>query len=431
MDESKLLSSLGQVCSREAGVVFREYLRGCVRQMLSDVMAAEVTELCGAKHRPNDSEHFRSGSSPGRVLHEGQREDVLRPRVRRHLSDGSSEEVVLASYESANNPDELRDSIVNALVAGVSTRDVRQTHPKSPGVGRSNVSRLWQDVGHKFVDALREKDLTTEDWVVLMLDGIRLSRDQTAVVGIGITAEGEKRVLDFELGSSENIEVCRGLLRRLMAREFHCQRRLFAVLDGSDALRTTLLEFFSDAIVQRCLVHKERNVRAKLSKKHWGELARLFKRLRSVQGKAAAEEVVAELVAFLEPKNAEALKSLREAGADLIALQSLDVPNTLHRNLLSTNAIENSFRNTRNKLGRVTRFRAETNQATRWLAFALTEVEQGFRKISGYRDLPQLMLALERNPRVEPAIGRGPLTSPPAQSKAPAAPRIAETRPDE
>ena len=78
------------------------------------------------------------------------------------------------------------------------------------------------------------------------------------------------------------------------------------------------------------------------------------KRLREVQGKVAAQEVVKELEEFLKGKNAESLKSLREAGEDLIALQSLDVPNTLHRNLLSTNAIENSFRNTRNKLGRVT-----------------------------------------------------------------------------
>jgi hypothetical protein len=74
----------------------------------------------------------------------------------------------------------------------------------------------------------------------------------------------------------------------------------------------------------------------------------------------------------------------------------LDVPNTLHRNLLSTNAIENSFRNTRNKLGRVTRFRAETDQATRWLSFALLEVEKGFRRISGYKDLPELIAALKR-----------------------------------
>jgi putative transposase len=216
------------------------------------------------------------------------------------------------------------------------------------------------------------------------------------VVAIGIDDKGVKHVLDFELGSSESSEVSRDLMRRLNNRRFTCTRRLFAVLDGSDALRTAVVEFFPDAVVQRCLVHKERNIRSKLSKKHWGELARLFRRLRAVQGQTAAQEVVNELVEFLRGKNAESLNSLHEAGDDLIALQSLNVPNTLHRNLLSTNAIENSFRNTRNKLGRVTRFRAETDQATRWLSFALTEVEKGFHRISGYKDLQALIAALER-----------------------------------
>ena len=86
----------------------------------------------------------------------------------------------------------------------------------------------------------------------------------------------------------------------------------------------------------------------------------------------------------------------------MIALQSLDVPNTLHRNLLSTNAIENSFRNTRRKMGRVTRFRAETDQAARWLAYALTEVEKGFQRITGYADMPSLIKALERS--MEPEL---------------------------
>ena len=229
-----------------------------------------------------------------------------------------------------------------------------------------------------------------------MLDGIRLSKDQLAIVAVGITTEGFKHVLDFDLGSSENAEVSRALMRRLIKRGFHCDCRLFAVLDGSDALRSVVKEFFPDSMIQRCLVHKERNIRSKLSKRHWGELARLFRRLREVQGKAAATEVVAELESFLKPLNAEALKSLHEAGEDLIALQSLDVPNTLHRNLLSTNAIENSFRNTRRKLGRVTHFRAETDQATRWLAFALTEVQKGFRRISGYGDMSYLIAALQR-----------------------------------
>ena len=81
--------------------------------------------------------------------------------------------------------------------------------------------------------------------------------------------------------------------------------------------------------------------------------------------------------AFLEPINAEAYRSLCEAGEDLLTLHRLNVPNTLHRSLLSTNAIENSFLNTRRKHGRVTRFRAETDQASRWLSYALLEAEKG------------------------------------------------------
>ena len=137
-----------------------------------------------------------------------------------------------------------------------------------------------------------------------MLDGIHLSKDQLAIVAIGITSDGHKHVLDFELGSSESAEVARDLMRRLIKRGFHCDRRLLAVLDGSDALRSVVKESFPDSVIQRCLVHKERNIRAKLSKRHWGELIRLFKRLREVQGKQAAEEGVRELATVLRPTKA-------------------------------------------------------------------------------------------------------------------------------
>jgi transposase-like protein len=394
--DANLFETLGQVSSDDAGAIFREHIRVGVLQMISEVISAEVAELCGPRHLPTGGDVYRAGSSPGRVLVDGQREEIVRPRVRERQADGSTCEVPLATYQSANNPAELHASILSALAAGVSTREVKNVQPKSPGAGRSSVSELWKSAGHKFVNELRGKDLSKQDWAILMLDGIRLSKDQLAIVALGITADGHKHVLDFDLGSTENAEVCRDLMRRLAKRGFACRRRLLAVLDGSDVLRSVVKEFFADAVIQRCLVHKERNIKAKLSKRHWGELSRLFQRLREVQGKAAAEEVVAELEAFLRPLNAEALKSLHEAGKDLIALHCLEAPSTLHRNLLSTNAIENSFRNTRRKLGRVTRFRAETDQATRWLSFALLEVEKGFRRISGHADLPQLLTALER-----------------------------------
>jgi transposase-like protein len=398
MNEVSLLQSLGQVSASQTAESFRDFLRGHVREMICEVMAAEVTELCGLKHSPSTSDHYRAGSCPGRVLVEGEQEEVVRPRVRRKGEDGSSCEVELATYRLAKDPAQLQAQIIQAIVTGVSGRSMQDLKPKSPGVSRSSVSRLWESAGGKFVETLRGKDLSAVTWCGLMLDGIRLSSDQTAVVALGIDNKGNKRVLDFVLGSSENSEVSRELMGRIVKRGFRCEHRLYVVLDGSDALRVAVREFFADAIVQRCLVHKERNIKGKLSKRHWGELSRFFTRLRSVQGLAAAQEVFGELAEFLKRINAEAYRSLQEAGDELLALHRLNVPNTLHRSLLSTNAIENTFLNTRRKLGRVTRFRAETNQASRWLSCALLEAEKGFRKIVGHDLLPSLITALGRPP---------------------------------
>ena len=98
MNEVSLLQSLGQVSASETGQVFREFLRGHVREMICEVMAAEVTELCGPKHHPSPSDHYRAGSAAGHVLVEGEREEVARPRVRQKSADGTSSEVELASY---------------------------------------------------------------------------------------------------------------------------------------------------------------------------------------------------------------------------------------------------------------------------------------------------------------------------------------------
>ena len=423
MDQCNLMELLGQASVSEAGGIFREYLRGGVRMMIAEVMAAEVTQLCGTKHHPSeDATCQRAGSSPGCVVWEGNRENVKRPRVRRGKDGGPSGEVPLQTYQSARQLDQLHEMVERALSAGVSGREMGKVHPESPCVSKSSVSRLWIEAGRKFVDELRDRDIGSRDWLVLMLDGIVLSKDQTAIVAIGVTTGGTKHVLDFELGSTENYEVCRDLMARLVKRGFAPTRRLLCVLDGSASLKKAVVKFFPDAAIQRCLVHKERNIRAKLSKRHWGELVRLFKRLREVQGEKAGREVLAELEDFLREKNAEALASLGEAGEELIALHVLEVPSTLHRNLLSTNSIENSFRNTRGKMRRVTRFRAETDQASRWLAYALVEVEKGFHRISGWRDLPALARSLERPAAADRLAGAATPLRPTASAPSPPQP---------
>ena len=425
MDQCNLMELLGQASVSDAGEIFREYLRGGVRMMIVEVMAAEVAQLCGVKYHPSDDATCqRAGSSPGYVVWEGNRENVKRPRVRRGKSDCSTEEVHLQTYESAQQLDQLHEMVLRALSAGVSGREMCDVHPKSPSVSKSSVSRLWIKAGRKFVDELRERDIASRDWLVLMLDGIVLSKEQTAIVAIGVTSDGTKHVLDFELGSTENFEVCRDLVGRIIGRGFAASRRLLAVLDGSSALKKAVVKFFPDAVIQRCLVHKERNIRSRLSKRDWGELARLFKRLRQVQGEEAAREVLGELERLLGRKNAEALSSLREAGDELIALHMLGVPTTLHKSLLSTNLIENSFRNTRRKLGRVTRFRAETDQASRWLAYALLEVEKGFHRISGWRDLHTLAQALENPPSASQLAGAATPLRPTASAPPPPQPVV-------
>ena len=82
-----------------------------------------------------------------------------------------------------------------------------------------------------------------------MLDGIRLSKDQVAIAAIGIDSCGRQHVLDFELGSNESAEVAKDLMRRLMQRGIQCDGRFYAVLDGSDALRSAVIEFFLTQLV--------------------------------------------------------------------------------------------------------------------------------------------------------------------------------------
>ena len=380
----------------DAGEAFREFVRGQVREVIIGVMAAEVESLCGpSHHRKAISEFYRAGSAPGFILHEGRRHEVKRPRVRQRLSSGSGE-VVLQSYAEAQDATELRGRLMEALRAGVSGREQSRLHDKNAGTSKSEVSRLWRAEGKKLLVAFRSRDIRRSDWVCLMLDGVVLERDLVAVVALGITADGVKLLLDFELGASENVQTAKNLLERLVRRAFAPADgyNLLSVLDGAAALKTAVLSYFPNAEIQRCLVHKERNLRRYMRKSEHAELSEHFDRLRHAQGAAAGHEALAALEKFLSRRNEAALESLREAGEELICLHRLNVPATLNASLLSTNLIENPFRNVRRKTSRVCRWRSDTEQASRWLAMALQEAESGFRRLRNHKDLAKLRDAL-------------------------------------
>jgi transposase-like protein len=396
MQEATLLEALGQVGSGEAGAIFREFIRGVVVSSFMDVMIKEVETLCGSSYQPLGGEApRRAGNAPGVCILEGRKERVTRPRVRQETADGS-EEVRLESYGAAKDAGAVREAILRALAANVSGRDQKFLYPESPMTSKSSVSRLWVKEGVRKVEEIRGRELGGELFFGLILDGIKLSDDLTAVVAIGMTCDGRKLVLDFQIGSSENREVCDDLVERIIRRGFKPVERLYSVLDGSDALKGSVLAHYPDAVTQRCLIHKERNIRGYLSMRHHGALYGYFKRLRNAQGAEAGREIYKELREFLASKNLKALASLDEAGEDIIALHLIDAPATLNVSLLSTNFIENSFRNVRAKIGRVKRWRAETGQAERWLAYGLLEAERGFRRMRGYEDIPRLVEKLKK-----------------------------------
>lgn len=146
--------------------------------------------------------------------------------------------------------------------------------------------------------------------------------------------------------------------------------------------------------MQRCLVHKERNIRGYLSKRDWKALSGHFNRLRRAQGQVAALEAKEALESFLGTRNVRARESCEEAGEELLAMHRLNVPGTLNVSLLSTNNIENAFKNLRRHIGRVCRWRTNTDQADVWVASGLVLAQQGFRKIRGYQEIPELIHAL-------------------------------------
>ena len=394
---------------------FLALMRGALRAAAEQMLREEVAALCGPSHYPEPNARFRrAGSEVGLYRGEGQCERLQRPRVRRKNADGSESEHRLASYEAMRDSANNAAAVVAALSAGMSTR----THAwaSQGAVSKSEASRHWIKATAAKIGELRERDLRGTEFFGLMLDGVVLTRGLVVVVALGLTREGEKVVLDFEPGASENTAVVQALIARLQKRGFApmAGHRLLAILDGSQPLSTAVLAAWPQTHIQRCVIHKQRNLHGYLRRSDHAESSRLWKRLRVAQGEKAGREALADLRGFIAARNAAALVSLDEAADQLITLHRLDVPSTLHASLLSTNAIENVMRNYRGQTAKVTRWQPASDQVSRWTAAALLQVETGFHRIQGHTELPKLLQSLAL-PSLNPVSGwGGPLHASPS-----------------
>jgi transposase-like protein len=299
----------------------------------------------------------------------------------------------LESYKAGRGRLHLNTEIMNLVNGGMSLRGVQRL--KRKGFSASTAQKVWVEESAKGIAALRDRDLKKHSFYGLMIDGVVLSRDVVVIVAIGFCTDGTKMVLDFVHGGTENFELCRELIRRLVKRGFtSVTERLLAVLDGADALSKAICEFFPNVEIQRCWVHKERNLHAYLSKRDHGLCSELIDRIRKAQGEKDGKAAYKELETFLAERNQAALASLHEGGEELLTFHRLNVPATLNVTFLSTNLIENVMLNFRRHTNRVTKWNPKTDQVDRWASSALLMAEEGFRKIRCYKDLPKLFVAL-------------------------------------
>jgi transposase-like protein len=395
MDQQTGMQAAAQAGIEDFSGIFRERLRGIVREGLLSMFEQEVTSLCGESYRPSESTHRRAGSEMVTIRTTSGPELISKRRVRKTSPDGVEREVRLKSYTEVKRRRGMFDEVLEAMCHGASGNGVS----KLLGVSASSVCEGWKLRSKELLDEFRSRDISGLDVLGMMVDGVFLGKERCVVVALAIDMQGHKHLLDFEEGSSESAEVVKGLFARLQARGLAVgtARRLLVVRDGSEAIAKAVRHFWPDAVQQECLVHVERGLCAKLSWKDHGQVVMRMNRLRGVEGVEAGEEAYRDLLEFVRGKNLAAAESLEARVDGILAFHRLDVPATMNVTFLSTNHIENVMRNARGVVGKVSRWNDQTDQVARWMGVALLRAQEGFRRVRGHKELGDLAAALGRS----------------------------------
>ena len=239
---------------------------GAGLQVMQALMEADVSTLAGPKGKHNMVRMaVRHGRERGSVTLGGRRVPITRPRVR--AADGSGE-VAIASYELFSSTELLGKMALERMLAGLSTRRYPvglepvggQVDEKSSATSKSAVSRRFVAMTETALAELLSRDLSGLDLVALMIDGVHFA-ESCCVVALGIDIEGTKHPLALVEGSTENATLVSGLLVDLRERGLDVTRPMLVGIDGSKALRKAVLDVLDHPVIQRCQLHKIRNVK--------------------------------------------------------------------------------------------------------------------------------------------------------------------------
>jgi transposase-like protein len=368
-------------------------------RVLGELLAADVDRLVGPKGRHNpDRAAVRHGTQAGQVALGGRRVRVDRPRVR--TADGACE-LPLPAWEAFTGSELLDQLAVERMLAKLSTRRYQaglepvgtQVAQASTGTSKSAVSRRFVAATEHALAELLARDLSGLDLVALLVDGVHVA-EHCLVVALGITGDGTKVPLGLAEGATENATVVTDLLAGLRDRGLDVTRPLLVVIDGAKALRRAVTDVFDHPVIQRCQLHKLRNVTDRLPDAVASTVAKRMRRAYHHTDPLVAQAELEALARELHRTHPGAAASLREGLPETLTVARLGVPPTLARTLRSTNSIESMISICRDHTTNVKRWR-DGQMALRWVAAGMGEARKQFRRVNGHLHLPALRAALE------------------------------------
>ena len=373
---------------------------------LDAVFREEAAGLAGPKGRHDPARtHHHWGRTARELTFGGRRLSVSCPRVR--STDGR--EATLPSVAAFRARDPLTTRVMAQLLLGVSARGYARSLEGAPvggrsrGTSKSAVSRVVVARTQAQLAAHLARRLEGLDLLALFVDGVVVA-GQTVIVALGVTRTGTKEPLGLCLGSTENAAVCTQLLQDLLARGLPIDGRVLCVIDGGKGLRKALDDVLgAAAVIQRCQLHKGRNVEALVSQARQAYIRAAMRRAYRAGTAAAARRQLIALATWLEHSgHPDAAASLREGLDETLTVVKLGLPPTLRRFFATTNCIENLIGTLRHVARPVKRWRGGA-MIRRWVGLGLLQARARFRRIKHHDELAALATVLRTDTATEPA----------------------------
>jgi transposase-like protein len=364
-------------------------------RVLDAMLEEDRIALCGPRYAHQATRPAaRAGTVPSEVVLGGRKIAVARPRVR-----AAGREVPLPTFQTLAHEDPLNRRVVEQMLVGVATRQyARSLEPVPAGVvsrgtSKSSVSRRFVAKTTTQLRAWQAAPLDGLDLVALLIDGVHIG-EHCLVVALGIAADGQKHALGVWEGATENAAVCQSLLANLQSRGLHTDRSLLVILDGALALhKATRAVFGEAALIQRCQIHKLRNILDHLPERQRPWVQAVVRRAYQATDLKVATRLLTDLAKRLDDEYPSAAGSVREGLEETLTVLSLHLSARLQRSLATTNAAESLLSRTRHVKRNVKRWRGG-QMMLRWVAAGVLEAVKGFRRLKGHADMPRLVAAL-------------------------------------